>query len=182
MNKVLCFFMVIPYLLIAQNNNSEVVNDGVLEKKLCNTTEVNSKKEEVCNTGSSSKESNIFYLEEGNYKGLWNSKATNGAEFKDLKVTATIIKKSDTEYTGALYISDNLKSCCKTKGDSGDGPISIIITGKDIKFNWVDNISSCLGEFKGKGVYTENNKIILTSLTGKDCDGDHNGSITFFKE
>jgi len=120
-------------------------------------------------------------LQEGNYNGLWSSTATNGSVYKDLKITATITKVSETEYSGVLFISDNYTSCCKTKGNEGDGPITITIVDGIITFNWVDKISFCLGEFNGTGTYTEDNKFVISNLTGKDCEGDHIGSLEFFK-
>lgn len=179
MKTLVCFLMLIPGLLVVQNRSSKLFSDYPLQKKACATVEVNIVKEE---TREMKKESSTFYLEEGKYKGLWNTKATNGSVYKDLKVTAIISKVNNDTYSGALFISDNYKSCCKTIGDSGDGPITISIIDKEITFTWVDNISFCLGEFKGAGVYTDSNKIIFTNLTGKDCEGNHIGSITFIKE
>lgn len=121
-----------------------------------------------------------YPLEEGKYKGLWNSTATNGSVYTNLKITATINKVTEGKYTGALYISDNYTSCCNS-GSNGDGPITINITDGKITFKWIDKIPFCLGEFNGTGTYSDNNKMTL-KLSGKDCEGDHLGSISFFKQ
>lgn len=120
-----------------------------------------------------------FLIEEGNYRGYWNSKATNGSVYTNLKITAKIKKSSDNVYTGSLYISDNYVSCCNS-GANGDGPIKINITNGKVTFNWIDQIPSCKGNFNASGTITKNNHLKL-NLNGKDCEGDHIGSIEFFK-
>jgi len=120
-------------------------------------------------------------LKAGRHKGFWNSAVVNGPTFTDLPVTA-IINNGETEgsYVGALFITNNFTSCCGTPGDNGDGEITITIVDKEISFNWNDRIPFCTGEFNGTGILEESNKIQL-NLTGTDCDGDHTGTITFFK-
>ena len=123
----------------------------------------------------------LLPLEAGNYRGTWNSSASNGSDFLGLKITARITKISNTEYTGTLYISNNFTSCCGTPGSNGDGEITITIIDGAIAFKWDDKIPNCNGVFNGTGTYVENNKIVLSNLTGNDCDGSHVGDIELSK-
>jgi len=127
----------------------------------------------ICNT-------TCITFDEGNYRGLWSSTATNGSVYTDIDVTAIIEKVSNGVYTGSLFISDNYTSCCNSTGINGDGPFTITIVNEKITFKWIDEIPGCTGEFNGTGIYSENNKIELT-LIGNDCEGDHVGSIEFFE-
>ena len=50
-----------------------------------------------------------------------------------------------------------------------------------ITFKWDSELPNCEGVFNATGTYSENNKITLNNLTGKDCDGDHTGNLELFK-
>lgn len=117
----------------------------------------------------------------GRYRGVWDSSATNGANFNDLNVTA-IINNGEVEgnFTGSLFISGNFTSCCGAQGNNGDGAISISISERQVTFLWDDVIPGCEGTFNGVGTLVENDRITL-NLTGTDCDGDHTGTLVFFK-
>lgn len=182
MNRIMCFFIVSFYLLITSGNlysfNQSKEFLICQQTSSINRIELNSTVNQyVLNQVG---EIIVPPLEVGNYKGLWSSIATNGSVFKDLKITARITKVSDTEYRGILYISKNFKSCCRTPGSNGDGVITIKIINGNIIFKWLDEIPKCPGVFYGNGVYKKSNRIEL-NLTGKDCDGDHKGSLLLFK-
>lgn len=120
-------------------------------------------------------------LSEGDYRGLWNSSVVNGAVFTDLEITAIIRKGEEKDtYTGALFISNNFTSCCATTGNNGDGPITITIVDGEVTLRWTDKIPNCEGEFVATGTLVETNTMKL-NLTGTDCDGDHTGTLEFFK-
>ncbi|WP_075343166.1 hypothetical protein [Tenacibaculum agarivorans] len=155
MKNVMYLLLITVFLCCSNNNDSDTVEDP----------------------GNGNE---TFLLEEGNYKGLWNSTATNGSVYTDLKITATIKKVSKTEYSGSLFISENYTSCCNTSGNNGDGPITIKIENGKVTFKWVDQIPNCTGEFVATGNHTQNNRLKL-KLTGNDCEGDHSGEIEFFK-
>lgn len=120
----------------------------------------------------------VFTLAAGNYKGLWDSRATGGAVFSELAVTATLEEAEEGTFTGILYISDDFTSCCG--GDDGDGPITFTVLEHQVTFEWKDEIADCTGTFSGSGTLTADNTFRV-NITGTDCDGDHTGSIRFFE-
>lgn len=121
----------------------------------------------------------VFTLAAGDYKGLWNSKASGGAVYSNLNLTARIEEGENGVFTGFLYISDDFTSCCGSVGE-GDGAITVTISGHDVTFDWIDEIPNCKGTFRGIGTLSANNAFTVV-ITGTDCDGDHTGSIQLFK-
>lgn len=179
MKKLVYLVFITLFFLLACGNDDNDASPAITET--CKDGIKNQDENEIdCGGVCPACMGEILYLEEGNYRGLWNSNATNGSVYSDLKITATIKKITETEYTGALFISDNYTSCCNSSGTNGDGPIAIKIENEKITFKWIDEIPSCTGEFDATGSYTEKNKFSLT-LTGNDCEGEHKGSIEFFK-
>lgn len=157
---------------IAIDNTLETCNDGIL-----NQDEEGIDCGGVCEACVAQELS----FSAGRYRGIWNSSATNGANFNDLNVTA-IINNGEAEgsFTGSLFISGNFTSCCGAQGDNGDGAIAINISEGQVTFLWDDVIPGCEGTFNGVGTLVENDRITL-NLTGTDCDGDHTGTLEFFK-
>jgi len=169
MKKTIYLLVLIPSLLFAFGKNDSNYQDLYVNNIVKQIKEDNPKPNKT-----------VLVLEEGDYRGIWNTKASNGKNYLGLKLTARISKKSDTEYTGSLYISKDFTSCCKTKGDYGDGLFILKVSGDKITFKWIDEIPNCEGIFTGTATI-ENNKIVIGDLIGNDCDGDHKGSIELFK-
>lgn len=179
MKKIMYLLFIAFNILIACENDDKDASST--PKETCEDGIKNQDEDQIdCGGICTACISEILFIEEGNYRGLWNSNATNGSVYTDLKITATIKKITETTYTGSLFISDNYTSCCNSSGTNGDGPISIKIEDGKITFKWIDEIPTCKGEFDAIGAYSEKNKFFL-NLTGKDCEGDHKGSIEFFK-
>ncbi len=117
-------------------------------------------------------------IEPGDYKGLWNSKTINRT-FENLPISATIKEVGRGKFEGLFFISNNLTSCCNS-GES-DGTISFTIEKGVINdFIYNDIIPNCNGSFTGNGKIALKN-LILVHIQGKDCDGNHTGTITLSK-
>ncbi|MDT0605572.1 hypothetical protein [Croceitalea rosinachiae] len=119
-------------------------------------------------------EVSIFNLEEGNYRGLWNS-STSTATFTNLAISAKIEESSTGMFEGEFFISDNFLSCCNS--GPNDGTIRFRVSENTLEdFEWDDIIPNCNGTFEGNGELVDDNSFSI-DITGLDCDGNHTGTI-----
>ena len=176
MRLLVCFLLFIQFGITAQNN-VQTEQECPLKKKACDSKEIVNKEEVVCPMKA---KKIAIKIEEGEYRGIWNTTSSNGIKFLGYKTTARITKVSETEYKGVLFISSDFTSCCKTPGQVGDGAFTMRIENQKIIFEWFDEIPKCTGVFQGTGTIIED-KIVINEFTGKDCDGDHTGNLEFFK-
>jgi hypothetical protein len=103
----------------------------------------------------------------GDYKGVWND-----ALFKNFEVTMKLLE----DYTGEIYYSNSFKACC---GGISDGSVQVVFNATTITSFVVNQF---LGDYKGghcpatytaKGTVSDDIILLITDLTGSDCDGNH---------
>ncbi len=115
----------------------------------------------------------------GDYKGTWNS-TTASASFTNIGISARLEEVSEGEFRGPFFISRNFTSCCNS-GDN-DGIISLTVEEDSVtSFRWDDIIPGCTGTFVGSGLLVNEERFVI-EITGRDCDGDHEGSIVLTKQ
>lgn len=113
----------------------------------------------------------------GDYTGIWND-----ALFKNTEVTMSL----QEDYTGVVYYSKSFQACC---GGTSDGTVKIVFNATTIT-SFV--VNQYLGNYKGghcpttytaKGTVSDDITLLITDLTGSDCDGDHTpGTIKFTRQ
>lgn len=115
----------------------------------------------------------------GEYKGIWND-----AIAKDFGVTMRLFD----DYSGVLYYTTDFTTCCP-RGGTSDATVKFVFNGTTIT-SFVAN--QRLGNYKGgnceatynaTGSVTDEITLMLTNLTGTDCDGDHApGTVKFTRQ
>lgn len=121
----------------------------------------------------------MFEGHEGKYPGGWTS-TTESTSFTDYPVSGIFryANPDQTRMSGEFFATGNFKSCCDKEDD---GKMTFDIEDDSIKnFYFDDKIVDCTGVFRGSGKIAANGDLVI-DFTGNDCDGNHVGTLTFYK-